>query len=160
MGRAWKFGDNVDTDVIIPTQYSTTKDLELIADHAMEPVAPNFADEVEQGDVIVGGSNFGCGSSRETAVWAFTENGVDAIIAESVARIFFRNAINNGLPVYISPDAAADIEDGDEITISPEEGSVENGTKSKTYRIEQHPPFIQEILDIGGLTPFREKLKE
>lgn len=160
MGRVWKFGHSIDTDVIIPSQYVTTYDREVIADHAMEPAAPEFGQEASIGDIVVAGRNFGCGSSREAAAWAFTEHGIEAVIAASFARIFFRNAINNGLQVYISPEAAERIEESDDVEIVyGDETTIQNHSKNETYYPEQHPPFVQKILDAGGLGEYR-KLQE
>lgn len=161
MGRVWKFGDNIDTDVIIPSQYVTTYDRDTIAEHAMEPVSPEFGEETSAGDIVVAGRNFGCGSSREAAAWAFTENGIEGIIASSFARIFFRNAINNGLPVYISPEGAERIDETDDVEIIyGDEIEIRNHTKDETYYPEQHPEFVQKILDAGGLGPYRSGMAD
>lgn len=157
MSRIWKFGDNVDTDVITPSQYKH-QGKDVYVAHAMEPIDPTFADEVEPGDIVVTGRNFGSGSSRETAAIVFAEHEVGAIIASSFARIFYRNAINLGLPVYVCPEAAADIEEGHEINIKPDESTIVNRTTGEIYHPEPHPPFIREILDAGGLANYREQL--
>jgi 3-isopropylmalate/(R)-2-methylmalate dehydratase small subunit len=155
--RVWTFGDNVDTDVITPSQYKH-RGKEVYVAHAMEPIEPTFGEEVRPGDLIVAGRNFGSGSSRETAAIVFAEHGVEAIVAASFARIFYRNAINLGLPVYVSPAAAAGIEADHEVTIDHEAGVIHNGTTGETYEAEPHPPFIREILEAGGLAAYRERL--
>lgn len=157
MGRVWKFGDNVDTDVITPTEYLDSR--EAYVAHALEPIRPEFADEVQTGDVVVAGGNFGCGSSRETAPVALLDNGIDAVIAESFARIFYRNAINIGLPVYIFNEAGR-IEDGDSLEVDHETATIRNVTSSTSYQAEKHPEFIQEIIRLGGLREYREQLHE
>jgi 3-isopropylmalate/(R)-2-methylmalate dehydratase small subunit len=157
MTRIWKFGDNVDTDVITPSQYKH-QGKNVYVEHAMEPIAPTFADEVEPGDIVVTGRNFGSGSSRETAAIVFAEHEVGAIIAFSFARIFYRNAINLGLPVYVCPEAALGIDEGHEINILADENTIVNRTTGETYYPEPHPPFIREILDAGGLANYRELL--
>jgi 3-isopropylmalate/(R)-2-methylmalate dehydratase small subunit len=154
MGRVWSFGDDVDTDVITPTKYINSRD-QYVA-HTLEPIEPDFADEVEPGDVIVAGSNFGCGSSRETAAIAFLDHEVEAIVAESFARIFYRNAINIGLPVYICPEASQVISDGDDVAIDHEDAVISNRTTGEEIAAEPHPEFIQKILDVGGLKNYNQ----
>lgn len=151
MGRAWLYGDNVDTDAIIPARYLTTTDEELLASHALEDLDPSFATEVRPGDVIVAGDNFGCGSSREHAATAIKASGVSAVVASSFARIFFRNAINTGLPVVVAPDAVAAIEAGHEVEVDAAGGSVHDRTTSRTFTTEPLPPFVLEITRAGGL---------
>lgn len=150
-GRAWKYGDNVDTDVIIPARYLTTNDPEELAKHALEDLDPKFASKVKRGDVVVAGENFGCGSSREHAATCLSGAGVSAVVAASFARIFFRNAINTGLPILVSPEAAAGIEDGDEVSVDVDSGEVRNLTKGTTYPVEPLPDFVMDIVRAGGL---------
>lgn len=153
-GRAWKFGDDVDTDVIIPARYLNTTDPAVLASHCLEPADPEFAKRVQPGDILVAGKNFGCGSSREHAPLAIKAAGVACVIAHSFARIFYRNAINIGLPIFEAPEAAARIEAGDEVLIEPEKGLISNLTKNETYRMFPLPPFMQELMDAGGLMAY------
>ncbi len=148
--KIWKFGDNVDTDQIIPAEYLTTGDAKKLAAHAFEKVRPEFAKEVRKGDVIVAAENFGCGSSREHAPRALLGAGIQCVIAKSFARIFFRNAINIGLPV-IEADAVDTIDEGDEIEIRFEDGIIENRTKKEEYHFHPLPEFMQRLLASGGL---------
>lgn len=150
-GRAWKYGDNVDTDVIIPARYLATTDPGELARHCLEDLDPSFAPSHSPGDIIVAGKNFGCGSSREHAPLAIKASGVSCVIAESFARIFFRNAINIGLPILESPEASRDIETGDELEVDLERGTIKNLTRGKTYQARPLPPFIREIAAAGGL---------
>ena len=151
-GRAWKYGANVDTDVIIPARYLTTTDEAVLAKHALEDLDPSFASNVQAGDVIVAGANFGCGSSREHAPVALKGAGVAAVIAESFARIFFRNAINTGLTVVTCPEATAAIADGDRVQV--ESGVVRNLTTGAAFEVEPLPEFVQGIVAAGGLVPW------
>lgn len=150
-GRVWKYGDNVDTDVIIPARYLNTTDPAELARHCMEDIDPSFAGGHDPGDVIVAGRNFGCGSSREHAPLAIKGAGVSCVIAASFARIFFRNAINIGLPIFEAPEAAREAEAGDEIEVDAAAGVIRNLTKGREYSIRPMPPFIQEIIAAGGL---------
>ncbi|MCU4138344.1 MAG: 3-isopropylmalate dehydratase small subunit [Thermodesulfobacteria bacterium] len=152
-GKAWKFGDNIDTDVIIPARYLNTTDPEELAKHCMEDIDPEFFKKINKGDIIVAGKNFGCGSSREHAPIAIKASGIACVIAESFARIFYRNAFNTGLLILECPEAVKNIETGDELEIYPEEGKIINLTKNKTYFIKPLPPFMKEILEDGGLIP-------
>lgn len=154
MGRVWKLGDNVDTDVITPTEYLHSR--EEYVRHALEPVRPEFGDEVKPGDVVVAGRNFGTGSSRETAAVAFLDNEIEAVVAESFARIFYRNAINIGLPVYMCAEVSA-INDGDIVAVDHDTSTVVNRTTGRAYQAEEHPPFIQEIIRLGGLEQYRKE---
>ena len=156
----WKFGDNVDTDAITPVEYIINNDPEEYAPHVMEPVRPDFADEAAKGDIVVAGKNFGSGSSRESAPDAFVKRGIECIISESFARIFYRNAINIGLPVYICPEGAEHIDENDNVVIDHDTGEIHNATKNECYQAESHPKFIQEILDFGGLQGYHEALRE
>ena len=151
MGRAFKYGDNVDTDVIIPARYLTTTDEAELAKHALEGLDPEFVANVRQGDVLVAGENFGCGSSREHAPIALRGSGVSAVVASSFSRIFFRNAINTGLPIAVSPDAVSATDAGDEIDVDVERALVRNVTKGLTFDAEQLPDFVMEIVRSGGL---------
>ena len=150
-GKVWKFGDNVDTDVIIPARYLVTIDPEELAKHVMEDIDPEFAGKVQPGDIIVAGRNFGCGSSREHAPIAIKAAGVQAVVAQSFARIFFRNAINIGLPVVEAPVAVAETETGDVIEIDTDAGTVRNTRTGKTYQATKYDEFIQQIIRAGGL---------
>jgi 3-isopropylmalate/(R)-2-methylmalate dehydratase small subunit len=153
-GRAHRYGDNVNTDVIIPARYLTTSDVDELAAHCMEDIDPEFVRKVRPGDMIVGGENFGCGSSREHAPLALKGAGVSCVIAQSFARIFFRNAINTGLPALVCPEAAAEIRDGDELSVNLAAGLIEDATTSRTYRAEPFPEFLSEIIAAGGLVAY------
>ena len=150
-GRVWKYGDNVDTDVIIPARYLNTASHEELAKHCMEDIDKTFAQEVKATDIIVAGENFGCGSSREHAPIAIKASGISCVIASTFARIFYRNAINIGLPILECKEAAEDIEDGDELDIDFDTGVITNVTKGRTYKAEPFPDFIKEIISAGGL---------
>ena len=152
-GRTWKFGDNIDTDVIIPGKYLRTTDMSVFASHVMEGIDPEFSKKVQKGDIIVAGKNFGCGSSREQAPLALKHAGIACIVAESFARIFFRNAINVGLPII---EARIDCEEGDIIEIDLGNGIVRNN--QKTYPATKLPDFLREILADGGLVEHRKKV--
>ena len=153
-GRAWVFGDDVNTDDIIPATYLDTIDPAEMAAHCMEGIDPAFAGKVKPGDVIVGGRNFGCGSSREHAPVAIKAAGVSAVIAATMARIFFRNGINIGLPILECPEAASAITEGDEVEIDQNTGLITNHTKGQTYQAKPFPPFMQELIAAGGLMPW------
>jgi 3-isopropylmalate/(R)-2-methylmalate dehydratase small subunit len=160
-GRVWKYGDNVDTDVIIPARYLNTTDPAILAQHCLEDMDPDFASGVQPGDIIVAGRNFGCGSSREHAPLSIKGAGVAAIVAESFARIFFRNAINIGLPILESPEAAQDAQPGDMLAIDLSAGSVVNRRTGQTYAAKPYPAFMLEIIQAGGLVPYtRAKLAD
>lgn len=159
MARVWTFGDNIDTDVITPSEYIHDHDPEKYAAHAMEPVRPEFGNEVQPGDIVVAGKNFGSGSSRETAAVAFAENDVECIVAASFARIFYRNAVNIGLPVYNCSEAAERIEEGHDVSIDHATGEITNRTRGETYQAEAHPEFLQDIIEIGGLRSYHERLE-
>lgn len=161
MPRAWKYGDNVDTDVIIPARYLVTGDPVALGRHCLENLDPDFLQQKTDGDVIVGGRNFGCGSSREHAPLAIKGAGVACVIAESFARIFFRNAINIGLRVYESPTAASGIQMGDEIEVDEGQAAIFNRTRGERYEIVPLPPFVQQIVAAGGLmAKLRQELVE
>lgn len=150
-GTVFRYGDNVDTDVIIPARYLNSSDPEELAAHCMEDIDASFALRVRPGDIVVGGSNFGCGSSREHAPLALKASGVSCVIAKSFARIFYRNSINIGLPILECPEAAEKIRPGDEIAVDFDSGAIENRTSGETYRAEPFPEFIREIVRAGGL---------
>lgn len=150
-GKAFKYGDNVDTDVIIPARYLNIADSKELATHAMEDIDTEFVKQVQPGDVVVATRNFGCGSSREHAPLVLKENGVSCVIASSFARIFYRNAINIGLPILECEAAANGIDAGDEVAIDFDTGIISNLTKNETYQAEAFPPFIQNIIKAGGL---------
>lgn len=153
-GLAWTFGDDVDTDTIIPSQYMR-KSPDEYARHAMEPLAPEFGEEVGEGDVVVAGTNFGIGSSREQAVIALDLAGVGAVLAESFARTFFRNAINEGFPVIeVDESTVASIDRDDELEVEPFGGTIRNVTKDETYTFEPFDEPIQSILEAGGAIPY------
>lgn len=150
-GEAYKFGDDINTDEIIPARYLNTTNKADLAKHCMEDADKEFAKKVKRGDFIVGGKNFGCGSSREHAPVSIKAAGVSCVIAESFARIFFRNAINIGLPIVESKGASEGIKAGDKLEVDTAAGIVRNLTGKETYRIEKYPPFMQKIIKSGGL---------
>lgn len=147
-GNAIKYGDNIDTDVIIPARYLNTADPKELAAHCMEDLDETFVSRVKKGDIMVGGANFGCGSSREHAPLAIKESGVAAVVAKSFARIFYRNAINIGLPIV---ECDCDIAEGDEIEIDFDNGKIVNLTKGMTAEFPAFPEFLQKIISAGGL---------
>ena len=157
MAKALKFGDHLDTDQIIPAKYLTTTDPEELGSHCMETADEDFVKKVEPGDVIVGGVNFGCGSSREHAPISIRGAGVSCVIAKSFARIFFRNAINLGLPVLESPEAAEAIEEGDELEIDFLSGKIRDLTTDKVYEARPFEPFMMEIIEAGGLVEYTKQ---
>jgi len=163
-GRAWKFGDNIDTDQIIPAKYAIySLDEKELGKHAMEgvPEHEKWAGGVTQGDILVGGSNFGCGSSREIAPVAIRGAGISLVIADSFARIFFRNAINMGYPILQSPQASEGVDEGDELEVDLDEGVIRNFTKGDEYGAEPFPKFMNDLLRMGGLVPWvRKRLEE
>lgn len=157
-GTVHKYGDNVDTDVIIPARYLNTSSHEELAAHCMEDIDRQFVKTVKKGDIIVAQKNFGCGSSREHAPIAIKTSGVSCVIACSFARIFFRNSINIGLPILECGEAAEDIADGDEVEVDFDTGLIKNRTCGKTYQARPYPPFLQNIVQKGGLlNSIREK---
>jgi len=156
-GRVHRYGDNVNTDEIIPARYLNTSDVAELAAHCLEDIDLEFVKRVQPGDVIVGGENFGCGSSREHAPLAIKGAGVSAVIAASFARIFFRNAINIGLPVLVAPDAAAAAKSGDELEVDLTAGTIKNVTQGKEYRAAPFPEFLQQLIAAGGLIPHVQK---
>lgn len=156
-GKCWKFGDDVNTDEIVPGRYLNVTDEKELAGHCMEGVDPKFAQEAKPGDVIVAGSNFGCGSSREHAPLAIKAFGIQCIVAESFARIFFRNAINIGLPIAECPEAAREAQPGDVVTVDFARGTVVNRGRGKSYDFPPFSPQVQAIIDAGGLIPFTQR---
>ena len=150
-GTVHKYGENVDTDVIIPARYLNTSAPAELAAHCMEDIDKEFVRAVKPGDIIVAGRNFGCGSSREHAPIAIRASGVSCVIAASFARIFFRNSINIGLPILECPEAAREIEDGHEVSVDFDTGAITDGTTGKTYKAQPYPPFLQNIIEKGGL---------
>jgi len=154
LGKAYKFGDNIDTDAIIPARHLNTHDPAELAKHVMEDADPHFVSKMKVNDIIVAGENFGCGSSREHAPIAIKAAGISAVIAKSFARIFYRNAINIGLPILESPDAVNGIKEGDEVEIELTIGEIRNVTTKKNYRSTPFPPFMQQIIKAGGLIEY------
>ncbi len=150
-GTVYKYGDNIDTDVIIPARYLNTQDAKELASHCMEDIDKTFITKVKAGDIMVGGENFGCGSSREHAPLAIKSAGVDCVIAKSFARIFYRNAINIGLPILECPAASEAIADGDTVAIDFDTGVITDVTTGAVFQAEPFPPFIQNIIQKGGL---------
>ena len=146
-GTVHKYGDNVDTDVIIPARYLNTADHKELASHCMEDIDKDFVKKVKDGDIIVGGANFGCGSSREHAPIAIKNSGVSCVIASTFARIFFRNSINIGLAILECPEASEKIENGDEVSVDFDTGVITNVTKNETYKAEPFPEFVKNIID-------------
>lgn len=150
-GKTFKYGDNVDTDVIIPARYLNTSDAKELALHCMEDIDKDFVEKVSEGDVIVAGWNFGCGSSREHAPLVIKTCGTGCVIAKSFARIFYRNAINIGMPILECPQAVDEISQGDEISVDFNSGEIHNLTTDKKYQAQPFPEFIQSIIKKGGL---------
>lgn len=160
-GKVWRYGDNVDTDVIIPARYLNTANMKELATHAMEDIDPTFAGKVEQGDIIVAGKNFGCGSSREHAPGALKAAGVACVVAESFARIFYRNAINIGLPLIELGEGDINIKAGDTLDVDLDAGVAVNAGTGEKFTVPPLPGFIQEIAQAGGLVGYtREILKK
>jgi 3-isopropylmalate dehydratase small subunit len=156
-GTAHKYGKNVDTDVIIPGKYCNIIDPVELGKHALEGIDPEYTSKMQQGDIIVADTNFGCGSSREVAPIAIKGSGTAAVIAKSFARIFYRNALNIGLPIFESPEAVDGIQAGDEIEIDPQSGTIRNLTRNENYKAAAFPPFMQSLIEAGGLQPYVEK---
>ncbi len=158
-GLVWRFGDNIDTDQIIPSRYCNTYRPEELAPHAMKGVDPDFAKRVAPGDIIVAGRNFGCGSSREVAPLALKAAGIGGIVAYSFARLFYRNAVNIGLVVLVSQPAGMGLESGEEVEIDPSAGVVHSLSNGRVYRCEKADGLVQEIIDAGGMVAYvREQL--
>ena len=150
-GKVFKYGDNVDTDVIIPARYLNTPDAKELSLHCMEDIDKEFVKKVKKGDIIVGGYNFGCGSSREHAPMAIKYSGVGCVIAKSFARIFYRNSVNTGLPILECEQAAEEIKDGDLLSVDFDTGTIFDKTTGRSYRAQPFPEFIQKIIKSGGL---------
>ena len=150
-GKAWKFGADVDTDAIIPARYLNTTDHKELAKHCMEDADPDFVKKMKVGDIIVADKNFGCGSSREHAPISIKAAGISCVIAKSFARIFYRNSFNMGLPIFESADASEKIKEGDEIELDPSTGVIHNLTKKEKYHAKPIPPFMQALINAGGL---------
>ena len=159
-GRVWRFGNDVDTDAIIPARYLNTSDPGELAQHVMEDVDKDFPRKVMRGDIIVAGKNFGCGSSREHAPIAIKAAGVQAVVAKSFARIFYRNAFNIGLPIFESPEASEKIKEKDDIEIDADNGIIKNLTTGEEYKAHPIPSFMQELIAAGGLVEWtKQKMK-
>lgn len=157
-GKVFRYGDNVDTDVIIPARYLNTSNAKELAFHCMEDIDTTFRDKVEKGDIIVADKNFGCGSSREHAPLAIKESGIGCVIARTFARIFYRNSINIGLPILECPEACDSIEAGDEVSVDFTTGKIKDITKGLEFQAEPFPSFMQDIINCGGLANYiREK---
>ena len=159
-GKVYKYGDNVDTDVIIPARYLNAPSPEELAKHCMEDIDASFASKVRPGDIMVGGANFGCGSSREHAPMAIQACGVRCVIAASFARIFYRNSINIGFPILECPEAAAAINNGDTVSVDYDTGIIVDETTGEKFQATAFPPFLQGIIAKGGLLPYlKDKLQ-
>jgi 3-isopropylmalate/(R)-2-methylmalate dehydratase small subunit len=156
-GRIWRFGDDINTDLIIPARYLNTSDPSELARHVMEDADREFPNKVKAGDIIVAGKNFGCGSSREHAPIAIKASGIQAVIAKSFARIFYRNAFNIGLPIFESAEASDKINEGEEIEIDADNGIIKNLTRDEEYKANPIPPFMQELITVGGLIEWTKK---
>ena len=154
-GKTYKYGDNVDTDVIIPARYLNTPDAKELAKHCMEDIDTSFASTVKPGEIMIAGKNFGCGSSREHAPLAIKTCGVACVIAATFARIFYRNALNIGLPILECPEAAKAIKAGDTVSVDFDTGVITDETTGKSFQGEPFPPFMQELIAAGGLAAFR-----
>lgn len=153
-GKAIKYGDNVDTDVIIPARYLAIQDRKELASHCMEDIDKDFVNKVNAGDIMIGGKNFGCGSSREHAPLCIKVSGISCVIAKTFARIFFRNAINIGLPIIECEEASERIDEGDEVSIDFDSGVITNKTKNETYQGQPFPEFMQKIISSEGLVNY------
>lgn len=153
-GKVWKFGDHVDTDVIIPARYLNAPEPSELAKHCMEDIDASFAGSVSEGDIMVGGWNFGCGSSREHAPVAIQASGVSCVIAANFARIFYRNAINIGFPILECPEASEAIKAGDIVSVDTETGIITDETTGMTFEAKPFPEFIKKIIESGGLLPY------
>jgi 3-isopropylmalate/(R)-2-methylmalate dehydratase small subunit len=153
-GRAWTFGRDIDTDLIIPARYLNMKTAAELAQHVMEDADPTFPSKVRPGDIVVAHENFGCGSSREHAPIALKGAGVSVVIAKSFARIFYRNALNTGLPILVAPEAVDGIKEGDELTVELATGEIVDLTTDVTYRAQPLPAFMRELVAAGGLLPY------
>ncbi len=153
-GKVFRYGDNIDTDVIIPARYLNTPDHKELASHCMEDIDRDFVKEVKAGDIIVGGRNFGCGSSREHAPIAIKASGISCVIASTFARIFYRNSINIGLPILECDEASKEIKAGDMVSVDLSTGTILDETTGKKYQAEPFPPFMQALIKAGGLAEY------
>ncbi|MDR1613896.1 MAG: 3-isopropylmalate dehydratase small subunit [Planctomycetota bacterium] len=156
-GRVWVYGDNVDTDVIIPARHLTLVEPKDLARHCMEDIDKSFAAGVEPGDIVAGGANFGCGSSREHAPLALLGSGVSAVVAANFARIFFRNAVNVGLPIVECPGLTGHVKKGDVLAIDVDAGTVNNRTTGESFSSEPFPPFLKDLINSGGLVEYAKR---
>ena len=156
-GKVWRFGDDIDTDAIIPARYLNTSDPGELARHVMEDADKEFPAKLQAGDIIIAGKNFGCGSSREHAPIAIKASGIRAVIAKSFARIFYRNSFNIGLPIFESEEASERIKEGDIIEIDADKGVIKNTTTGEQYTANPIPPFMQELINSGGLIEWTKK---
>ncbi len=156
-GKVWKFGNNIDTDAIIPARYLNTSDPDELAKHLMEDADKEFPSKVKAGDLIIAEANFGCGSSREHAPIAIKAAGIQAVVAKSFARIFYRNSFNIGLPIFESEEAAEKIREGDEVEVDADNGVIRNITKGEEYTAKPIPPFMQELISAGGLIEWTKR---
>ena len=158
-GRVWKFGSNVDTDAVIPARYLNTTDPKEMASHLMEDVDPKFLEKIQPGDMIVAEDNFGCGSSREHAPLAIKHAGISCVVAKSFARIFYRNAFNMGLPIFESAEAVDGIQAGNELEVDSESGEIRNLSTGQAFKAQPFPPFMQQLIEAGGLMNYIKKFK-
>jgi len=158
-GRVWKFGANVNTDAIIAARYLNTSDPVELASHLMEDVDPKFGEKIKAGDIIVGGENFGCGSSREHAPIAIKYAGISCVVAKSYARIFYRNSFDMGLPIFESAEAVDEADQGDELIVDSDAGTIQNLRTGKTYKIQPIPPFMAQLIEAGGLMNYIKQFK-
>jgi len=156
-GKVWKFGDNIDTDVIIPARFLNVSDKKMLAANSFADLRPDFSKGVRQGDIMLGGSNFGCGSSREHAPLAIKESGISVIIAKSFARIFYRNSFNIGLPILESKEAVESTEENDQISVDLVTGEIINKTKGKRFMAKPIPDFMRDVIQAGGLVEYIKK---
>ena len=153
-GKVHKYGSNVDTDVIIPARYLNTTDPKELASHCMEDIDAEFVKKVQPGDIIVADGNFGCGSSREHAPISIKASGISCVIANTYARIFYRNSLNTGLPILECPEAVAGISDGDAVEVDLEAGKITNVTTGRSYQAKPFPPFMRQLIEVGGLVNY------
>lgn len=160
LGKTWKYGDNVDTDVIIPARYLNTPDAKELAKHCMEDIDTSFASKVQEGEIMIAGKNFGCGSSREHAPLAIKTCGIACVIAASFARIFYRNALNIALPILECPEAAEAIKAGEEVEVDFDTGKIIDKTSGATFEAEPFPPFMQDLIKAGGLASYMKGLRK
>ena len=159
-GKVWKFGDHVDTDLIIPARYLNDSNKEVLATRCFRDLRPGFPSQVASGDIVVAGKNFGCGSSREQAAWAIKGTGISVVIAESFARIFYRNAFNIGLPLLESTEATQVLEEGDQVQVDLDSGRISRLQGTESFMAEPIPDFMQDLVRAGGLVPYIQSQKE